>query len=387
MQINPINITIIVLNCVILTTIVGAIIYHKNQSQNQITSSELEQLKTTIILEIMQELTKSMTTTSTATNANITNILNHQNSEQVRTIETLMQRVDRRLAEIGGLVENKLTQGFAQTSTLFNDVIERLALVDAAQKKISDLSSHVIDLQALLSNKSARGAFGEAQLEAIVRNLIPASNVDFQVVLSNGKRADCVIKLPPPTGNLVIDAKFPLENFKRLQDASPLSEDATKANRLFRIDIQNHIKAISSKYIIPGETAAGAIMFIPAEAVFATIHSQFPELIDLAHQHRVWLASPTTTMAIVTSAAAVLKDFATRNQVEEMQSHLVILSQDFERFRTRMSKLAKHIDQAHQDVADVHKSSQKITSRFAKIEQVDLSPQPANLEVSEDIVT
>ena len=335
-----------------------------------------EQLK----LELLKQLNENSQTAVQNINAQLLQILNHQNAEQVRTIETLMQRVDKRLAEIGGLVETRLNKGFEQTSNLFSDVIKRLALVDAAQKKISDLSTHVVDLQSLLSNKSARGAFGEAQLEAIVKNLIPASNVAFQATLSNGKRADCVIKLPEPTGDLVIDAKFPLDNYRRLEAAQPNSEAERHAARQFKLDVQQHIKDISSKYILPGETAAGALMFIPAEAVFATIHAQFQDIIDFAHQHRVWLASPTTTMAIVTSAAAVLKDFATRNQVEEMQKHLVMLAQDFDRFQIRMDKLSKHINQAQQDVEDVHKSSKKISSRFSKIEQVDLvATEPALL--------
>lgn len=178
--------------------------------------------------------------------------------------------------------------------------------------------------------------------------------------------------LPEPTGTIAINAKFPLENFQRLTELNLSDNDRRTLEQQFKQDIKIHILAIAEKYIIPGETCEGAMMFIPAEAVFAEIHAHYPELAELSHTHRVWLVSPTTLMAVLTTARAVLKDDATRKQVHLIQEHLRFLAKDFERFQLRMDGLQKHIAQAHQDVADVNTSARKITSRFGRIEQVDI---------------
>jgi len=193
----------------------------------------------------------------------------------------------------------------------------------------------------------------------------------MQHTLSNGKRADCLLLLPEPTGNIVIDAKFPLENYRRLQNAENESEKKT-AETQFKIDIKKHITDIAEKYIIAQETSDSAILFIPAEAIFAEIHGKYEELVEYAHQKRVWLTSPTTMMAILTTARAVLKDAATRQQIHIIQEHLIGLGKDFQRFQERMNQLSKHIQQANKDVEEVHISSQKLTTRFQKIETVEL---------------
>jgi DNA recombination protein RmuC len=188
-------------------------------------------------------------------------------------------------------------------------------------------------------------------------------------------RADCVLFLPEPTGTICIDSKFPLEGYQRMTDTTLGDADRKSAEQQFRQDIKKHIKDIASKYIIPGTTSDGAVMFIPAEAVFAEIHGHYPDLVEEAQRARVWLASPTTMMAVLTTSRAVLKDAATRQQVHIIQEHLVMLSQDFGRFQDRMDKLAVHIDQANRDVIDVNKSAKKITSRFSKIEKVELEDE------------
>ena len=223
-----------------------------------------------------------------------------------------------------------------------------------------------------MSDKRSRGAFGEVQLNALVSNIMPENSYSLQYTFENGVRADCVLFLPEPTGTICIDSKFPLESYQRMTDMTLGDADRKTAEQQFRQDIKKHIKDISSKYIISGETSEGAVMFIPAEAVFAEIHGHYPELVEEAQRARVWLASPTTMMAVLTTSRAVLKDAATRKQVHIIQEHLVALSKDFGRFQDRMDKLATHIDQANRDVADVNKSAKKITSRFTKIEKVEL---------------
>ncbi|MDX2370300.1 MAG: DNA recombination protein RmuC, partial [Colwellia sp.] len=307
-----------------------------------------------------------------------------QSSEQMtKRIDVLTQATDKRLQEISGQVEKRLAEGFEKTTKTFSDILQRLALIDDAQKKITELSTNVVSLQEVLNDKRSRGAFGEVQLSSLIRNVLPEQSFKLQHTLSNGKIADCVLFLPQPTGNVVVDAKFPLENYRKMMDFEQGESDRKIAQRQFKIDIKKHINDISSKYLINNETADGAIMFIPAEAIFAEIHGHQSDLVDFANKKRVWLASPTTLMAILTTARSVLKDEATRKQIHIIQAHLSDLAQDFNRFKGRFASLAKHIDQAAVDVKQIHTSADKISSRFEKIEQVELQEKvPAKSAIS-----
>lgn len=287
-------------------------------------------------------------------------------------MKELIDTNEKRLGEISGKVEERLDKGFEKTSKVFEDVLKRLVEIDKAQEKIAELSGNVVSLQEVLSDKRSRGAFGEVQLNALISNIMPENSFSLQHTFKNGVRADCVLFLPEPTGTICIDSKFPLESYQRMVDFNLGDADRKTAEQQFRQDIKKHIKDISTKYIIPGETSDGAMMFIPAEAIFAEIHARYPELVEEAQNARVWLTSPTTMMAVLTTSRAVLKDAATRKQVHIIQEHLVALSKDFERFQNRMDKLAVHIDQANKDVGLVQTSAKKITSRFTKIEKVEL---------------
>jgi DNA recombination protein RmuC len=296
-----------------------------------------------------------------------------KNAEELgKRVEQLTERTDGRLKEISGQVEKRLAEGFEKTTETFISVLQHLERIDEAQKKITELSGNVVSLQEVLTDKRSRGAFGEVQLNTLVRNVMPESAFELQKSLSNGTRVDCMLFLPAPTGSVSIDAKFPLENYRTMVDPDGGEQEKAAGARLFKQDVKKHIKDIAEKYIIPGETADGAMMFLPAEAVFAEIHAHHPDLVEFAQHNRVWMVSPTTLMAILTTAGAVLKDEATRRQVHIIQDHLRALSGDFGRFEKRMDNLAKHIDLAHRDVKDVHTSAGKISSRFSKIEKVDL---------------
>jgi DNA recombination protein RmuC len=289
-----------------------------------------------------------------------------------QAIEALTRRVDERLEQIAGRVGERLDEGFRKTNETFVSVMARLATIDEAQKKIDGLTSNVVSLQELLGDKRARGAFGEVQLEALVGNILPPGGYAFQHTLSNQTRVDCVLKLPAPTGMVPVDSKFPLENYRKLVEAPPGSPESAQAVRAFKLDVKGHIDAIASKYIIHGETSDGAVMFVPAEAVFAEIHAHHSDLVELAMQRRVWIVSPTTLMAVLNTARAVMKDTETRLQVHVIKDELGKLARDFARFDERMAKLAQHIGQVHTDVEEVHKSSVKITRRFQQIERVEL---------------
>jgi DNA recombination protein RmuC len=284
----------------------------------------------------------------------------------------LHELLQKRLNDISGQVEQRLDKGFEKTTETFTDVVKRLALIDEAQKRITELSSNVVSLQEVLTDKRSRGAFGEVQMAGLISNVMPEGSYALQHTLSNSTRVDCMMFLPEPTGHIAIDSKFPLDSFQKMMDNDATDIDRTKAEKQFRLDIKKHIKDISEKYIIEGETADGAIMFIPAEAVFAEIHAHQPKLVDEAQRARVWMVSPTTLMAILTTARAVLKDSATRKQVHVIQEHLINLSKDFDRFRKRMDNLSKHIQQANKDVEEVNISATKISGRFEKIEKVEI---------------
>ena len=292
-----------------------------------------------------------------------------RNRQSLQAFErTLQQRVDERLGEISGRVNERLEDGFRKTNETFLSVMTRLQAIDEAQKKIDALATNVVSLQNLLGSKSARGALGERQLEDIVRNALPASVFDFQYTFPTGARADCVLKLPEPTGLIAIDSKFPLENYERMLADGP--EKVTPG--VFKADVKRHVDAIASKYIIPGTTTNGAIMFCPAESVFAEIHAHHRDVVEYAQQRCVWITSPTTLMAVLNTARAVLKDVETRRQIHIIKDELGKLGREFGRFDERMKKLADHIRQAHEDVNEVAITGRKISDKFAAIERAEL---------------
>jgi DNA recombination protein RmuC len=291
------------------------------------------------------------------------------------TTESLNTKIDARLGEIAGKVNERLDEGFKKTNETFVSVMTRLATIDEAQKKIESLTGSVVSLQELLGDKRARGAFGEVQLEGLVRNVLPPNAWEMQATMSNGTRADCVLRLPPPTGLVAVDSKFPLENYHRMFEPGVNDVDHALAQKQFRADIRKHVDDISKKYIIPGETSDGAVMFVPAEAVFAEIHAHHAETVEYASAKRVWIVSPTTLMAVLNTARAVLKDVETRKQIHVIKDSLSRLSVEFGRFDDRMKDLAKHIRQAYDDVEKVQVTSGKISQRFAQIEGVELDDE------------
>jgi DNA recombination protein RmuC len=302
-----------------------------------------------------------------------------------QSIEGLTKAVDGRLEQIGGKVSERLDEGFKKTNQTFVDVMARLATIDEAQKKIDGLTTNVVSLQELLGDKRSRGAFGEVQLEALVRNVLPVNSFAMQHTFENGTRADCALFLPDPTGTVAVDSKFPLENYHRMFDSKLSDIEQLAAEKQFKLDVKKHVDDIANKYIISNVTSDGAVMFIPAEAVFAELHAYHNDVIEYAMNKRVWVVSPTTLMAVLNTARAVLKDVETRKQVHVIKEELGKLSKDFGRFDQRMKKLADNIRQAHENAQEVHISSQKISSRFAQIERVELANKPLDvLDIIDD---
>jgi len=328
----------------------------------------IEQKQRQLLVELNNTLRDSSAHISNEVRASMkasTDTLNQQ-------FDRLTHRVDQKLESISGRVNDRLDKGFEKTQKVFADVLTRLSTIDEAQKRIDNLSQNVVSLQDVLTDKRARGAFGEVQLHQLVQQALPESAYTMQATLSNGRRADCLLRLPDPVGSIVIDAKFPLENYQISLDNQLGEQERRQAASQFRQDVRKHINDIADRYIITDETADSAIMFLPSEAVFAELHAHYPDLIAQAQQRRVWISSPTTMMAILTTVMAALKDLETRKQVHIIQIELAKLAEDFGRFGTRFDKLAQHIRQAHEDTQQIHTSARKISSRFERIERVEL---------------
>ncbi|KMW60149.1 DNA recombination protein RmuC [Candidatus Rhodobacter oscarellae] len=302
-----------------------------------------------------------------------------QAQQQARTVQLMEQR----LAEVTAKMNENLQGSATRTARSLGELQQRLQTIDKAQANIEKLSGDVLSLQDILSNKQTRGAFGEIQLQDIVSKALPKDSYDWQATLSNGKRADCLIKLPNPPGPIVVDAKFPLEAYERLRNAGTQAELDLAARQL-RTDVKAHIKAISEKYILDGETADGALMFLPSEAIYAELHANFPELVREGFAARVWIVSPTTCMATLTTMRAVLKDARMREQAGAIRKELGALFKDVDRLGTRVENLDRHFGQAAKDIADIKISADKAGRRARRLDNFDfeeLAPEGETAEV------
>lgn len=293
---------------------------------------------------------------------------------------SMLKMVDEKLLEVTKNVGQGLQQSTEKTNQTLHDLRERLAKIDVAQQKISTLSEQVVSLQEVLTNKQARGAFGEIQLNDLVSSILPPSAYAFQVVLSNQKRADCVLKLPNPPGTIVIDSKFPLESYQALRKASN-EREKLEAERFFKASVLKHIKDISEKYIIPGETAESALMFMSSESVYAELHANFVDVVEASYRAKVWIVSPTTLMATLNTVRAVLKDARMQEQAGVIQKEVGMLIEDIDRIDERIENLSKHFDMASKDIGEIKVSSGKISKRIEKIEDIELGPQEKPLAV------
>ena len=293
----------------------------------------------------------------------------------------MLKIMDEKLLAVTKSVGEGLQQNANKTAETLTDLRERLAKIDVAQQKISSLSEQVVSLQEVLSNKQARGAFGEIQLNDLVTSILPPNAYEFQVVLSNTKRADCVLKLPNPPGTIVIDAKFPLESYQALRAANT-SQEKTEAERFFRASVLKHIKDIAEKYIIPGETAESALMFLPSEAIYAELHANFTDVVEVSYRSKVWIVSPTTLMATLNTVRAVLKDAKMREQAGVIQKEVGTLVEDITRLDGRIESLSRHFKQANEDVEGIRISSGKIGRRIQKIEDIELGEEPQHIAVT-----
>lgn len=283
--------------------------------------------------------------------------------------------VNERLESLTKRLGDGLNQQTEKTGEHLKDLQKHLAVIDAAQKNITELGQQMVSLQDILSNKQARGAFGEFQMESLIKDFLPPSAFDFQATLSNGTRVDCLIRLPSPPGIIPIDSKFPLEAYRAIQKAETEAEKIN-ANREFSKDVGLHIKAIAEKYLIQGETD-WAIMFLPSEAIFAELNSNFPNMVEDAQHRRVGFASPTTLMALVNTIGSILKDGQMKEQAGLIQKQVELMLNDVRLLDDRVGKLKTHFRQAGEDIEGIAVSSGKISTRGQKISDVQLEEDDA----------
>ena len=309
--------------------------------------------------------------------------LHHVSEAQAVSQSAMLQVMEQRLADVSRLMGEQLNGSATRTARSLGDLQQRLETIDRAQANIEKLSGNVLGLQDILSNKQTRGAFGEIQLHDIVLKALPSDAYTMQATLANGRRADCLIHLPNPPGPIVIDSKFPLEAYEALRRAeTPLAQ--TEAARQMRVAVRAHIKAIAEKYIVEGETADGALMFLPSEAVYAELHANFPEIVREGFAVKVWIVSPTTCMATLNTMRAVLKDARMREQAGAIRATLRLLHRDVELVVERVDKLNLHFNQARADLDGISTAAERAGKRAARLDNFDFE-EMAN-EVSPTLI-
>ena len=300
----------------------------------------------------------------------LTGGLHHVSDAQTKSQNGMMQLLEQRLAQVQQQMTENLQGSSRRTAHSLGELQQRLMAIDKAQDNITKLSGDVLSLQDILSNKQTRGAFGEIQLNDIVTKALPSDSYTLQATLSNGRRADCLIHLPNPPGPIAIDSKFPLEAYEALR-AAQNDRDLAEAAKLMRQAVKKHIRDISEKYIIEGETADGALMFLPSEAVYAELHANFSDLVREGFSARVWIVSPTTCMATLNTMRAILKDARMREQAGAIRKELGLLYQDVDRLGTRVENLDRHFSQAAKDISEIKISADKAGRRARRLDAFD----------------
>lgn len=296
--------------------------------------------------------------------------------------ERLNDKLDDKLNLINNRVNERLDENFEKTNKTFTNVLERLSKIDEAQKKIDNLSTDIISLQSILTDKKTRGIFGEINLKHIMDNVFGENDKIYkmQYKLPNESIADCVLFAPEPLGTIAIDSKFPLENYQNMVDKTRDSTFRNNSEKLFRMDMKKHIDAIASKYIIPEVTSDQAILFLPAEAIFAELNAYHSDIITYAYKKRVWITSPTTLISTLTTIQIVIKNIERDKYTSVIHSELRLLSEEFNRYKERWDKLYRSIETVSKDVKDIHTTTDKITKRFNEINQVEVEKINGKIE-------
>jgi len=352
----------VIIGLLVVILILTVITLSKNINESNITE-RLGKLETNTIKELGEFRT------------NITHNLNED-------FNKLNERMEQKLRLINDKVNERLDENFEKTNKTFTSVLERLSKIDEAQKKIDTLSSDIVSLQSILTDKKTRGIFGEINLKHIMSSVFGENNnkiYQMQYTLSNGTIADCVLFAPEPLGLIAIDSKFPLEDYQNMVDKNNSNLRREQAEKLFKLDMKKHIDAISSKYIIPGVTTEQAILFLPAEAIFAEVNAYHQDIIEYAYKKHVWITSPTTLISTLTTIQVIIKNIERDKYTNVIHQELNLLSEEFKRYKDRWDKLYRSIETVSKDVKDIYTTTNKITKRFDSINQVEMG----ELEIEE----
>lgn len=345
---------IIIILLVLLIILVTILIFRKNENSD--TTERLGRFEVNIIKEIntfKDDFSKNLTT----------------------DFDKLNQKIEERLLLIENKVNSRIDDNFEKTNKTFTSIVERLSKIDEAQKKIDNLSGDIISLQGILTDKKSRGTFGEVSLKHIVSNVFGERNdsiYQMQYTFDNGYIADCVLFAPSPLGVVAIDSKFPLENYQLMVDKNLNQMEREIAEKKFKTDFKKHIDDISNKYIIPGVTSDQAIMFLPAEAIFAEVNAYHTDLLEYAYKKRVWITSPTTLISTLSVIEMILKNMERDKYAAVIHEELKKLGIEFERYKDRWDKLSRSIETVNKDIENIHTTTDKISKRFTSINQVDV---------------
>lgn len=345
----------IIIGMLVILIIIGVISLMKNINESNITE-RLGKLETNVIKEMGE-------------------FKNDINRDMNDDFTKLSEGIEHRLRLINDRVNERLDENFEKTNKTFTSVLERLSKIDEAQKKIDTLSNDIVSLQGILTDKKTRGIFGEVNLKHILSSVFGENNkkiYELQHTFENGVIADCVLFAPEPLGVIAIDSKFPLENYQIMVDKSNDVGVRSSAEKLFKSDMKKHIDAIVNKYIIPGVTTDQAIMFLPAEAIFAEVNAYHQDLIDYAYKKRVWITSPTTLISTLTTLQIIIKNIERDKYTKVIHQELRLLDEEFKRYKDRWDKLYRSIETVSRDVKDIHTTTDKITKRFNSINQVEM---------------
>ena len=355
----PSNLYFSILFILAICLIIASLFMISRKKSSNIQSHSMAELKGQL---------SQMVQASSQQQQNITSQLSEQSARMEQTLSNFRQQLGHSLQQQTQSTHDNLTK-----------LSERLAVIDRANSQITELTGQVTQLHNILANKTERGAFGEVQLENLVKTVLPPNSYAFQVTLPNQKRADCILKLPNPPGDIVIDSKFPLDAWYNLQN-SETKEQQIAARRQLAISVRGHVKDIQDKYIIAGSTAESACLFLPSEAVYAELHANLPDVIDASYKARVWIVSPTTMMATLNTVRAVLRDARLREQTAIIQSEMLKLIEDVSRLDTRVENLNRHFSQVQKDISEIQTSTSRISKRSYRITELEV-PEDENISV------
>ena len=366
---SVINFAALIIMTFVLIKNIGGVKESKESGER----SELRMRK--ILGETENNLRESIFRLNKELNMDISDFKEKINSGMGESFSRLAAVTENRLTAIENKVEERLDKGFRETNETFIRVSGSLARIDEAQKHIDSLNKEVVSLQEILGDKKSRGNYGEIQLNALLYSVFGEEGEVYRIQnkMSGGVRADVLLKLPEPLGNISVDSKFPLENYKRMTDKTAAKSETDEAAKAFRRDIKKHIDDISGKYIIPNETASHAIMFIPAEAIFSYIHAYMPEIVGYAGEKNVWIASPTTFMALLSIVRTVMRNIKRDEYAKEIYKELNYLGDNFRLYGERWSKLSRSIETVYRDIKDVSVTSDKLKKRFDDISGANVS--------------